>query len=182
MADVVSTAPCPGRVQLAAGPLGIPSRDPLPVPLVAAAAPDSNALAPAMVGGASPEATPTDPRSDAAVGGATAGRLLLVPVIFEEEVGVVVGGGVCFFKRMRSSIASLLFLRRGSCGVGEELFSRDGCFPPSSALTVSESAASTTSGSAKERINRNSNSYSSHLCIKRLLIYMYNIGSKNRPH
>ena len=133
MADVVSTAPCPGSVQLAAGPLGRPRRDPLPT-LVDADAPDSNALAAAaMAGGASPEATPTDPRSDAAavggaamiVGGATAGRLLLVvvEVATEEEVGVAVGGGVCFFESMRSSITSLLVLRRGSCGVGEEPFS-----------------------------------------------------------
>ena len=130
MADVVSTAPCPGRVALGVGPLGRPRRDPLPL-VTAAAAPDSKALAAAMVGGASPEATP---RSDAAVGGAaitvggaTVGRLLLVvAVTIEEEVGVVVGGGVCFFERMRSSIASLLVLGRGSCGVGEELFSIDG--------------------------------------------------------
>lgn len=132
MADVVSTAPCPGRVQLAAGALGRPRRDPLP--LATAAAPDSNALAAAMVGGASPEATPTDPRSDAAVGGVattvgrpTAGRLLLAVVVtVEEEVGVAVGGGVGFFERMRSSITSLLFLGRGTCGVGEELFSSTG--------------------------------------------------------
>lgn len=130
MADVVSTAPCPGRVALGVGPLGRPRRDPLPL-VTAAAAPDSKALAAAMVGGASPEATP---RSDAAVGGAaitvggaTVGRLLLVvAVTIEEEVGVAVGGGVCFFERMRSSIASLLVLGRGSCGVGEELFSIDG--------------------------------------------------------
>ena len=131
MDDVVSTAPCPGRVQLVAGPLGRPRRDPLP--LATAAAPDNNALAAAMVGGANPEATPTDPRSDAVVGGAatteggaTVGRLLLVVVTVEEEVGVAVGGGVCFFERMRSSITSLRFLGRGTCGVGEELFSSAG--------------------------------------------------------
>ncbi len=156
MADVVSTAPCPGRVELAVGPLGRPRREPLP--LLAAAAPDSNALAAAKVGGASPEAIPTDPRSDAAVGGATttvggatAGRLLLLVVV--EEVGVAVGGGVCFFDRMRSSIASLLVLGRGNCGVGEELFSSadgwdDGLSPSSSAVTVSESVVSPASRSA----------------------------------
>ena len=66
-----------------------------------------------------PEATPTDPKSDAVGGatitvGGTTALLLLAVVVTDVEVGGVLGGGVCFFERMRSSNASLLFLNRGS--------------------------------------------------------------------
>ena len=109
-ADVVSTAPCPGRVDFV-GPLDRPRIPP----------PESSAEA-AITGAVRVADTATDGAPRIAlerVGGATGGMegtaLLLAGIV--TGAGTVGGGGVRFdvlVERIRSSKTSLLFLCLGS--------------------------------------------------------------------